>query len=880
LLTNKNEQINSIPPSHIRLDDPYLRRAFSLETKYLLSIEEDRLLCGFRETAGLDMRGKQRYGGWENSLIGGHTMGHYLSAAARASICAEAFTGTNTGTGVAAAFKKANTGTGVEASAEVQQALREKVYRIVDELLICQEHSRGKKGFLFGAVLADPEDVEIQFDNVERGLTNIMTEAWVPWYTMHKILAGLLDAYRYTAYEPSLAVAKNLGDWVADRCLKWDADTVRQVLAIEYGGMNDCMYELYAFTGEARYAKAAHVFDEEELFERVLGGGKNVLNDRHANTTIPKFVGALNRYLVLHGEKIDGQTVDAGRYLEYAKAFWEMVISHHTYLTGGNSEWEHFGMDDILNAERTNCNNETCNVYNLLKLSEGLYRITGEKKYMDFYERAFVNTILSSQNPTTGMTTYFQPMANGYFKVYATPFDKFWCCTGSGMENFTRLNEGIYHIREREIFVNRYFSSGFEECGISLTQDCNLEVSDVVKLSIQAEASEAKPWVLKLRIPDWVKGEISLKKITETGETVPFSPQELTGTGANVPIAYEISDGYAAVTLTEEITQLALTLPKKVCAASLPDAPDVVGFSYGPYVLSADLGTEDMRTTVTGVDVTIPAERLENCDTLFLPEGVSPKLVLADADRYFQKDEAEPVFRFAGSELLFSPHYRKYKSRYGIYWKLTTASDTQTSDERAFDGNAMSATKEKIIDTIQPGYGQYENDELHQMTERDSRGITNEGTSRYALPGGYFGYRIAVEPDQENILEFTVKKADAGKYLRVTVEGNALFDGQLGENGEAEPIGQTDTAGQAEPTGQTDTAGQADSAGQPDTDGNDEYQMRLPIPEDCLAQSKQIMVNGELRHTVELRFSGRKDEPSARVCKFIYTKINRGDRPQ
>jgi hypothetical protein len=805
------------------------------------------------------MRGKQRYGGWENSLIGGHTMGHYLSAASRASICAADFTGANTGTGAEAAFPEAATGTGAEAtfpgaatgteaSTEAQQVLREKVCRIVDELQVCQEHSRGKKGFLFGAVLADPENVEIQFDNVECWKTNIMTEAWVPWYTMHKILAGLLDAYRYTAYEPALAVAKNLGDWVADRCLKWDADTVRQVLAIEYGGMNDCMYELYAFTGEARYAKAAHVFDEEELFERVLGGGKNVLNDRHANTTIPKFVGALNRYLVLHGEKIDGQTVDAGRYLEYAKAFWEMVISHHTYLTGGNSEWEHFGMDDILNGERTNCNNETCNVYNLLKLSEGLYRITGEKKYMDFYERAFVNTILSSQNPTTGMTTYFQPMANGYFKVYATPFDKFWCCTGSGMENFTRLNEGIYHIREREIFVDLYFSSGFETRGISLTQDCNLEISDVVKFSIETDASEAKPWVLKLRIPDWVQGEISLE------------------TGINVPLPYTLSDGYATITLTEEKTQLALTLPKKVCATPLPDAPDVVGFSYGPYVLSADLGTEDMRTTVTGVDVTIPAERIENCDALFLPEGVSPELVLADADRYFQKNEAEPVFRFAGSTLLFSPHYRKYKSRYGIYWKLIQKSDAKTSDERAFDGNEHFKTKEKIIDTIQPGYGQYENDELHRMTERDSRGITNEGTSRYALPGGYFGYRIAVEPDQENILEFTVKKADNGKHLRVTVEGNALFDGQL------------DADAQADPAGQPNAAAQADPAGQPNAAADDEYQMCLPIPADCMAQSKQIMVNGELRHTVELRFSGRKNEPSARVCKFIYTKIKTGEQ--
>jgi hypothetical protein len=590
---------------------------------------------------------------------------------------------------------------------------------------------------------------------------------------------------------------------------------VQQVLAIEYGGMNDCLYELYAFTGEERYAKAAHVFDEVPLFERVRSGGKNVLNDLHANTTIPKFLGALNRYRVLHGEKIDGQTVDAARYLEYAEAFWETVIRHHTYITGGNSEWEHFGMDDILNGERTNCNNETCNVYNLLKLSEGLYLITGDKKYMEFYERAFVNTILSSQNPTTGMTTYFQPMANGYFKVYGTPFDKFWCCSGSGMENFTRLNEGIYHIKDRQIFVNLYFGSGFEDAGrgISMTQISNLEDTDIVKLSVRTEASEAAPWVLKLRIPDWVRGTVHLNCIT--------------GKRKRKRLPFELADGYATVVLPEGETRMELTLPRKVYAQALPDAPDVMGFAYGPYVLSVDLGTEDMRTTTTGVDVTIPAERIENCDTLPLLAGIPPELVLQKTSRFFLK---EPVFEFIGSKVMFAPHYRNHKSRYGIYWKLIPYS-------RENDRRRPLPPKEKVIDTIQPGYGQYENDVLHNMKEKDSRSITNEGTSRYALPEGYFGYRIAVDPEAENILEFTVKKSDNGKYLRVTADGHVLFDGRLNADGDEE-----------------------------------EYNLRFAIPREITEQAEPVTVNGELRHVVELRFSGREDENSARVCKFIYTK--------
>jgi hypothetical protein len=296
-----------------------------------------------------------------------------------------------------------------------------------------------------------------------------------------------------------------------------------------------------------------------------------------------------------------------------------------------------------------------------------------------------------------------------------------------------------------------------------------------------------------------------------------------------------LEDGYAAVVLSEEEMKIELTLPKKVCATSLPDAPEVVGFSYGPYVLSADLGTEDMRTSITGVDVTIPAERIENCDEISLPEGVSPELVLAEPDRFFRKEEDEPVFTFAGSKLAFSPHYRKHKSRYGIYWKLASQNGEPETDQ--------AVSKEKILDTIQPGYGQYENDGLHRMIERDSRSITNAGTSRYALPGGFFGYRIAVEPGQENILEFTVKKSDDGKYLKVTANEAVLFDGRLCADGDAE-----------------------------------EYNLRLSIPQDVTAQAKPVTGNGQLHHIVELRFSGRQDETSARVCRFIYIKIKTGER--
>ena len=233
---------------------------------------------------------------------------------------------------------------------------------------------------------------------------------------MHKILSGLLSVYTYTKNETAKKVAENLGKWISRRCLGWSEDVRKQVLAVEYGGMNDCLYELYSITQREEFLKAAHQFDEMPLFQQ-LYEGKDILNGLHANTTIPKVLGALKRYCVLGEEE--------KFYLIAAEKFWDMVVSHHSYVTGGNSEWEHFGKPDILDGERTSCNCETCNTYNMLKLSKALFEITLERKYADFYENAYLNAILSSQNPETGMTTYFQPMASGYFKVYSTPYDSF-----------------------------------------------------------------------------------------------------------------------------------------------------------------------------------------------------------------------------------------------------------------------------------------------------------------------------------------------------------------------------------------------------------------------------------------------------------------------
>lgn len=627
VVLERNTIISDYSVGNVKMTDPYCINALSKELDYLLSLDNDRLLANFRKNGGVDWKGAEPYNGWENSLIGGHTMGHYLTALAQGYVNA----------GVSNTDKK---------------KLYEKMTAIVDGLAECQRDN----GFLWGANILEYVNFEIQFDNVEKGKANLFTESWVPWYTMHKIFEGLISVYELAGYEPALSIAEKLGDWVYNRASGWSEDTHRTVLSIEYGGMNDCLYDLYRLTGNEKYAEAAHYFDDDDLFALIRTDGANVLNNRHANTTIPKFIGALKRYEMLDGRKIGLKTVDASEYLETAEIFWQMVVDHHTYPTGGNSEWEHFGEDDILNQERTNCNCETCNVYNMLKLTKELFMVTGDKKYADYYEEAFLNHILASQNPETGMTTYFQAMATGYFRTFSTPIDSFWCCTGTGMENFTKLGDGIYFANGEKLYVNMYIDSVLDadDMGLELEQVSSIPVADSTKLSLKLSADA--DFTLALRIPDWALGDITVKvNGTET--------------------AYTVENGYANIARTwKNGDKVDVKIPLGFTCANLQDGINTVSFKYGPLLLAAKLSTDDMKTTYTGMSVLIPESTVVPNDTLVLNDGITTKSVKNDPGAYF-KDNGNLSFTFTASSenYEFVPYYTLYNERYGIFWRIKAA---------------------------------------------------------------------------------------------------------------------------------------------------------------------------------------------------------------
>ena len=617
----KQTQLSFTQLDTVTLSDPYALNGMALMRNYLLkTLDADKLLYWFYRNAHLTPKTASSYGGgWEGKLIGGHTLGHYLTALAQA-------------------FINANT----PASGECCKAdFLNRIEYIVAQLKRCQDNAvvaGAKQGFLWGAQMLS-SDPERQFDILEKkDELDILTEAWVPWYTMHKILQGLVDVAVLAENSTAREVATKLGDWVYHRVMSWSPQVQARVLNVEYGGMNDALYNLYALTGEEKYAVAAHKFDEETLFERILSGQKNCLTGLHANTTLPKIIGALNRYITCHEKTIDGQKVDASKYLTVAERFWENVVTHHVYITGGLSDDEHFVLDGQLNQTRSNVNCETCITYNMLKLSRTLFTLTRDKRYLDYYERTYYNAIWSSQNLKTGMTTYFQPMASGYFKVYSTPTRSFWCCTGSGMENFTKLNDSIFFQSENAVYVSLYIGSRYQSQSVAFTLEADLENSDTVRIRVDSGST-----LLYLRKPAWSK----TFTVTLNGKT------------ANE------QDGFAHVSVCAG-DEVIVTLQKVLRAEPLPDHENAVAFCYGPFALSARLGTENMRVAEHGVAVSVPVKA--NIKTTYpLPADTLDEFI-KNISSYLIKDENNTFTLTCGdTTLVYTYHFRQYTERYALY---------------------------------------------------------------------------------------------------------------------------------------------------------------------------------------------------------------------
>jgi DUF1680 family protein len=593
----------------VRLLDGPFRQAQQRDARYLLKLEPDRLLHNFRVNAGLKPKAPV-YGGWESvePWIGirchGHTLGHYLSA------CSMMFAATG------------------------NQSFKQRVDYLVSELQECQ--AAGKTGL----ICAFP-DGSAPLDSIRHATTFV----GVPWYTMHKIFAGLRDAYLYAGNRMALEVLRTLSDWAIAHTQALTDDQFQLMLNTEHGGMNEVLADVYALTGETRYLSLAIRFCHRALLDP-LAREQDTLDGLHSNTQIPKVIG-FNRIYELNGE---------GKYGAAARFFWQTVVGKRSFVTGGNGDGEHFfPPTDFLQHLGSAKTMETCCTHNMLKLTRSLFALEPSVPYADYYERALYNSILASQDPDSGMMTYFQSTRPGYLKLYCTPFDSFWCCTGSGMENHAKYGDSIYFHDAESLFVNLFIPSTlhWKEKGLKITQTNRFPDEQQTRLRFSSHG----PLKLKLNIrhPNWCK-EMT---ITINGRRTVNSQTP----GSYVAVERVWHDG----------DSVEVQLPMTLRVEDLPGRPELVALLYGPIVLAGRLGQKGLTA---GSDLIVNERTIGDV----LKDSVEVPWLAGDADHIVTR-----VRRLPGPTLTFQtqglgqphdvsliPYYRIAHERYTIYWQTRT----------------------------------------------------------------------------------------------------------------------------------------------------------------------------------------------------------------
>jgi DUF1680 family protein len=597
--------------SQVQLLDSPFRDAMVRDENYLLSLDCDRLLRNFRVNAGLPTDAKP-YGGWEapDCELRGHTVGHYLSA------CSLMFASTGD-----ARFK-------------------ERVDTIVAGLAECQ-NALATNGSHAGYLSAFPESF---IDRVEN-----RQNVWAPWYTLHKIMAGLLDANQLAGNAQALDVLTNMANWVKFRVDNLSEEKMQASLQTEYGGMNEVLANLYGVTGNPGYLKTAEAFNQKSLFDP-LAAGQDRLNGLHANTQIPKMIGAARQY------ELTGDERDA----DIAKFFWQEVALHRSYAIGGHSDREHFFPTNDFARHLSAETAETCCTYNLLKLTRHLFEWSPDAAEMDYYERALYNHILASQDPDTGMFAYFMSLKPGHFKTYSTPENSFWCCVGTGMENHAKYGDTIYFHGGNSLFVNLFIPSklSWPEKNLVVRQETKFPESDTTALTFQTKAPAQL--ALKIRWPAWA--EKIYVRVNGKKQKISGAPESY------VTLDREWKDG----------DRVEIRLPMKLHAEPLPGASNIVALLYGPIVLAGNLGTNGMPNPYAA----------NQRDLVEIPDPQVPVFV-GDPKTFLKKIKPtnEPlVFQTKNlgqpDDVTLIPFYQANHERYSVYWNVVSAADWKNNPEK------------------------------------------------------------------------------------------------------------------------------------------------------------------------------------------------------
>jgi DUF1680 family protein len=675
------------PLTQVRLREGPFLDAMRRDQAYLLQLDLDRLLHTFRRNAGL-ISSVTPLGGWEapDVELRGHSLGHFLTASA---------------------LMYAATGD-VRFKARADQ--------VVAQLAAIQEAlaRRGSPGYLS----AFPEEF---FDRVER-----RQRVWAPYYTLHKIMAGLLDVHRLCGNAQALEVVRRMAEWVKLR-LDRLTDAERQaMLETEFGGMNEVLADLFGVTGDPEHLRLARLFDHRAVFDP-LARGEDRLDGLHANTQIPKAIGAARLY-ELTGE---------ARYHDIASFFWERVAKHRSYANGGHSDGEAFFPVEDFRRHLGADSSETCNTYNMLKLTRHLFEWAPSAELMDFYERGLVNHILASQDPASGGVIYYCPLKPGAFKTYSKPDASFWCCVGTGMENHAKYADTIYFHDETSLYVNLFVASEltWREKGLGVRQETHFPEKDTTELTLTT--SSPVRLALKVRHPAWA----------QAGITVDVN-------GRRVAARAEPSSYLTVDREWRNGDRVSVRLPMSLRLEALPGDASTVALLFGPVLLAGDLGREGLIDAVRYGPSAPPLRRVAPVEVPALVAAPPQKLLAA----------VKPVvgapltFRTEGlghpRDVTLIPFYRASDQRYTVYWKLSSPAEW---DQAKADAIALERRRQEIAAR---SFDRVDIDDAKGEVAHGYRGEATdnwdyEGRKIRETRGGWFSYEMKVLPDRPMVVAFT-----------------------------------------------------------------------------------------------------------------------------
>lgn len=684
---------DKFPIGDVTLLDGPLKQARDLNIQTLLQYDCDRLLAPYRKEAGLTPKAKT-YPNWDG--LDGHVGGHYLTAMAL------------------------NTATGDE-------ECRRRMEYMIGELEECADaynrnHPEWGKGYVGGF----PGSAKL-WSAFKKGDFGIYFGSWAPFYNLHKMYAGLRDAWLYCDNEKAKSLFLGFCDWAIDLTAGLSDEQMEHMLGNEHGGMNEVLADAYAITKDEKYLECAKRFSHKRLFTP-MSQRQDCLDNMHANTQVPKVIG-FERISELSGNEI---------YHTASAYFWDVVTGRRSLAFGGNSRREHFPSNDACTDFINDIDGpESCNTNNMLKLTENLHRRNPEARFADYYELATFNHILSTQHPEHGGYVYFTPARPRHYRNYSAPNEAMWCCVGTGMENHGKYGQFIYSKKGDALYVNLFVASelNWKEKGVKLRQETGFPYSESSKITL----TEGKgKFTMLVRYPGWVKpGEFS---VTVNGEQVPL----ISGPSSYVAIDRK----------WKKNDVIELTFPMHNSVKYLPNVPQYIALMHGPIMLGMKTGTEDMAHLIAD-------------DSRFGQYASGKKLstdqapILINNDIESIANQLQPI---PGKPLHFTlttrmenpihnelqPFFEIHDSRYMMYW-LALSEDNYKGHlaQLAKAEQERQALEASTIDKVQPGEQQPETD--HRMeTDQSFTGNTNDCFWRDANDGHYFSYLMQTK-GQENI---------------------------------------------------------------------------------------------------------------------------------